>query len=116
MTYQTSHRIAAIACIKSGKTKAETAKIFQVSRDTIYRWLSLEDLTPKPPPKTRNRKINKAELVKNVKENPHMFLRERAAIFGVDPSAISRSLAKLGIVKKTKNATSNEILWKEKST
>jgi len=100
MTYQTPHRIAAISFIKEGGSKADAARLFKVSRDTLYRWLRLKDLTPKPPPKTRHRKIDKAALQRHVEENPDMFLHERAVIFGVHPSAISYSLKRMKIVKK----------------
>lgn len=103
MTYQLPHRIAVLSFIKSGGSKAEASRIFNISRHTIYAWLKLEDLTPKPPLKTRHRKIDKAALQRHVEDYPDMFLHERAAIFGVDPSAISYSLKRMKIVKK-KNA------------
>jgi len=100
MTYQLPHRKAAISFVKSGGSKVDASKLFKVSRNTIYAWLKLENLTPKPPLKTRHRKINKADLKRHVEENPDMFLHERAVIFGVDPSAISYSLKQMKIVKK----------------
>lgn len=100
MTYQTPHRIAAISFIKKGGSKAEAARLFKVSRPTIYRWLNLDDIAPKPPLKTRHRKIDKVMLRLHVEKNPDMFLHERATIFGVDPSAISYSLKRMEIVKK----------------
>lgn len=78
----------------------EAARLFKVSRDTIYRWLKLEDVTPKLQPRTRHRKIDKAALCAHVEEYPDMFLRERAAIFGVHTSCMGRALKKLKIGKK----------------
>lgn len=100
MTYQTPHRIAVLSFIKDGGSKVEAARIFKVSRDTIYRWLSLDNIAPKPPPKTRHRKIDKAKLRRHVEENPDMFLRERAAVFGVHVSSMGHALAKMKIGKK----------------
>ena len=100
MTYQTPHRIAVLSYLNKGGSKVEAAKIFKVSRDTIYRWLALEDIAPKSPPKTRHRKIDKVALQAHVDEFPDMYLRERAAHFDVHLSSMGHALAKLGIRKK----------------
>lgn len=100
MTYHTPHRIAVLSFIKEGGSKVEASRLFKVSRDTIYRWLEMEDVSPKPPPKTRHRKIDKAALVRHVERYGDMYLRERAEHFGVHPSSIGRALAKLKIGKK----------------
>ena len=100
MTYQTPHRIAALSFIKDGGSKVEAAHLFKVSRATIYRWLDLDDIAPKPPPKTRHRKIDKAVLKRHIQEYPDMFLRERAAIFSVHLSSMGRALSKMKISKK----------------
>jgi len=100
MTYQSPHRIAVLSFIQNGGSKVEAAKLFMVSRDTIYRWLGLENIAPKPPPKVRHRKIDKDALRAHVEENPDMFLRERAAVFGVHLSSMGHALSKLKIGKK----------------
>lgn len=103
MTYQTPHRIAVLSFIENGGSKVEASKIFKVSRAAIYRWLKLEYIAPKSPPKTRHRKIDKAMLQRHVQEYPDMFLRERAAHFSVAISSMSLALSKMKICKK-KNA------------
>jgi len=100
MTYHTPHRIAVLSFIENGGSKVEATRIFKVSRETIYRWLRLEDVAPKPPPKTRHRKIDKAALRRHVEEYPDLFLRERAACFGVAISSMSLALSKMKIRKK----------------
>lgn len=100
MTYQKPHRKAVISYIKDGGKKSEASRIFKVSRETIYRWLKLDDITPRPPPKTRNRKIDKESLRRHIEQYPDMFLRERAAHFGVAISSMSESLSKMKICKK----------------
>jgi len=110
MTYQTSHRIAALSFIKEGGSKVEAARIFKVSRHTLYRWLDLEDVEPKPPPSSRHRKIDKAALARHVEEHDDMFLRERAAIFGVHISSMGRALKKLKISKKNSVDTQRDAL------
>jgi putative transposase len=103
MTYQLPHRKAAVSYINNGGSKASASKIFKVSRETLYRWLKLEDLTPKDRPKSYNRKIDKVKLRLHIEEFPDMYLRERGEIFGVKPSSMCVALAKLKIVKKRKS-------------
>ena len=110
MTYHTPHRIAVLSFIKEGGSKAEASRTFNISRDTIYRWLKMENVAPQPPPKTRHRKIDKVALVSHVKENPDMLLRERAALFGVKASSMSYALRKLGISKKNSVDTKRVVL------
>ena len=100
MTYQTPHRIAVLSFIKEGGSKVEAARIFRISRATLYRWLNLDDIAPKPPPKTRHRKIDKEALRLHVEQYPDLFLRERAPYFGVAKSSMSTALAGLKIRKK----------------
>jgi len=100
MTYQTPHRTAVLSFIQSGGSKVEAAKVFRVSRAAIYRWLKLDDLAPKPPPKTRHRKIDKSALQRHIQDHPDMFLRERASYFGVATSSMSLALSKMKIRKK----------------
>lgn len=100
MTYHTPHRKAVLTFIEEGGSKAEASRIYKISRDTIYRWLLLDDLTPQPPPKTRHRKIDKAALQRHVEAEPDLYLRERAAIFNVHVSSMSRALKSLQIAKK----------------
>jgi len=99
MTYSLDLRYRVISFIKEGGSKSEAIRTFKLSRDTIYRWLNAKDLTPKKHG-PRNRKIDKKALLAHVDEYPDMFLRERALIFEVDPSAISYALKKLGYRKK----------------
>ena len=100
MTYDVRYRSAVLSFLEEGGSKVEAAKLFKVSRDTIYRWLALDDLAPKKRPRFHHRKIDKEKLCRHVEAYPEMFLRERAQIFGVHVSSMSRALAKLGFRKK----------------
>ncbi len=100
MTYHNPHRIAVLSFIENGGSKVAAAKIFGVSRAAIYRWLKLDNLAPKPPLKTRHRKIDKDALRAHIEKHPDMFLRERAEIFGVHMSSMGHALAKMRICKK----------------
>jgi len=99
MTYSIDLREAAISYVNNGGSKVNACQIFGCTRNTLYRWLSMEDLHPKKHG-LRNRKIDKEALKQHVEEHPDMFLHERAEVFGVHTSSISRALKALGIVKK----------------
>ncbi len=99
MTYSIDLREAVISYINNGGSKSEAVRIFNISRDTLYRWLGMGDLRPKVHGE-RRRKIDKAALKAHAQEFPDMYLHERAAIFDVHTSSMGRMLKKLGIVKK----------------
>ena len=99
MTYSLDLRERVVSFISDGGSKSEAIRTFKISRDTIYRWLSMEDLHPKKHGQ-RNRKLDKKALRKHVEEYPDMFLHERAEVFGVHTSSISRALKAMKIVKK----------------
>lgn len=99
MTYSIDLRETVMSFISDGGSKSEAVRLFKISRDTIYRWLNAETLVPKAHG-FRNRKLDKKALRKHVEEHPDMFLHERAEIFGVHTSSISRALKAMRIVKK----------------
>lgn len=101
MTHSVDYRRRVIAFVGEGGSKREAARLFKVSPDTLYKWLNRkDDLMPRPA-KVRHRKLDKAALMRDVKERPDVFLRERAEAFGVHESSMSRALSKLRVVKKT---------------
>ena len=99
MTYPLSFRKKVISFVEKGGGKREASRIFQISPDTLHRWLKSEDLTPKKHG-TRKRKIDQDMLRRDVAQNPDALLRERAVAFKVHPSAISYALKRMNIVKK----------------
>ena len=99
MTYSISLRRKVISYVERGGGKREASRIFQISPDTLYRWLNSEDIAPKKHG-SRKGKIDKEKLRREVDNNPDALLRERAVIFNVSLSAISQSLKKMKIVKK----------------
>jgi excisionase family DNA binding protein len=101
MTYGIDYRRRVIAFVNEGGSKREAARLFKISRETIYKWLERgDDLSPRPA-QTRQRKLDKAALARHVKEHPDALLRERAAHFGVHTNAIWVALRNTKIVKKT---------------
>lgn len=102
MSYPTSFRRKVITRIEEGMSKREAARLFKLSPNTIYLWLNSPDLHPKHDV-SRNRKLNKESLKRHVEEHPDLYLRERAAHFGVSIPAVWKMMRKLGYRKK-KNA------------
>lgn len=99
MTYSVDLREAAISYINNGGSKIEAEHIFKVSRATLYRWLEMDDLSPKVHG-SRSRKIDTSTLRKHIKDHPDMYLHERSALFNVGISWMHYALKRLGIVKK----------------
>jgi Transposase. len=82
-------------------SKRDAARLFRISPQALYNWLSRKDLKPSLA-KQRHRKIDKAALLAHVKAHPQMLLRERAKIFGVSVPGLSIALKTMKIVKKRK--------------
>lgn len=109
MYYPITLRRKVLAHIEEGMSKREAARLFKISPQTLYNWLSRKDLKPDLA-KHRHRKIDKAKLRAHVKAHPQMLLRERAKIFGVSIAGLSIALKTMKIVKKTKNGMWSEII------
>ena len=109
MTCSIDLRERVVNFVLSGGSKAEAARRYNVSRKTVYNWLARETLSPKSHG-LRRRKIDKTQLRTYVAAHPHVLLRELATHFDVASSSLSRCLAKMGIVKKTKSGMQKGIL------
>jgi len=107
MSYSIDLRKRAVSFVNEGGSRTEAARIFGVSRKTLYHWLHRDDLTPRKA-ETRRRKLDKAALLAHVQAHPDLLLRERAQLFNVHESSISRALARLRIVKKNDTLRGNK--------
>ncbi len=99
MSYSIDLRKRVVAHVSLGGSKTEASRLFGVGRPTIYRWLSMSDLTPRPA-QTRKRKLDKERLMQHIQAHPDALLRERAMEFGVTPSGMWRALRRLRVSKK----------------
>jgi putative transposase len=99
MAYSWDLRIRVIDYVENGGSVVKAAKLFQVGRASIYRWLSRETLEATKV-KRRNRKLDWSALTKDVSQNPDRRLVDRAKQFGVRPSAISYALKQMKITRK----------------
>ncbi len=99
MAYSLDLRIRVIDYVENGGSVVKAAKLFQVGRASIYRWLNRETLEATKV-KRRNRKLDWSDLKKDVEKNPERRLIDRAKQFGVRPSAISYALKQMKMTRK----------------
>ena len=100
MGYSLDLKKRVINYVENGGSPSEAAKVFQVGRASIYRWL--ERVEPVQV-KRRNRKLDWKALEQDVRINPEARLIDRARQFGVRPSAISYAFKKMKITRKKNN-------------
>ncbi len=85
--------------VGSGGSISEAAKIYGVSRKSVYNWLSNTDLALKSGRKLPL-KVNNDAVVAHVNKYPDMILRERAAVFNLSINGMWVALCRLGFRKK----------------
>ncbi len=101
MAYSLDLRKRVLTFIENGGSKVEAAKLFNVSRDIIYKWQRASDpLAVQKPGPRGPRCIDYKALEQQVKDYPDQTMIERAAHFGVSKYCIWYGLRKLGISRK----------------
>ena len=100
MAYSLDLRQRVIKFVTDGGSMAQAGRVFAVHHKTIKNWIESDDLRPKTPPKSRNRKLNKQDIFEHVKQYPDMILSDRAKHFNVTTNAIWYQFKKLGITLK----------------
>ena len=103
MPYSLDLRKKVVSYVEKGGKITEAAKVFGISRATIYRWFNRKELEATKV-KRRQRKLDWKALEKDVEENPDAKLIERAKKFGVHTSAIWYAMKKMKITRKKKNS------------
>ncbi|WP_181995344.1 IS630 transposase-related protein, partial [Arsenophonus endosymbiont of Bemisia tabaci] len=101
MSYLIDFRRKVIFTMKEGLSIRETAKQFRIGSASVSRWIN--QIEPKAST-TRQRKIDKSELIKDVEQYPDAYQKERTERFGVCQKAIWQDLKKMGLTYK-KNST-----------
>jgi transposase len=87
--------------VRGGGSKAEAARRFQVSRASVYNWLSAPDaLSYKRPGPRRPRKLDWDVLQHHVKEHDDLTYKERARHFGVSYYCVWYAMHKMGLSRK----------------
>ena len=94
-----------IEFVRGGGSKADAARIYQVSRASIYNWLKSEDLSSyqKPGPKGA-RKLDLRALTSYVEAHNDATQAELARHFGVSRNCIWYNLQRLKISRKKNDA------------
>jgi len=90
--------------IKSGGSKAEAARRFELGRSTVYRYLDAVQAGTLAPKTSWGhwRKLDPQKLQAQVKQHPDATLKELQKVFGVSHHAIWVRLGQLGFtLKKT---------------
>ena len=111
-SYSTDLRIKVVNFVKSGHSQIEAARIFNISKDSVKRWLNKFEKYGNVSPKKRGgskRKIDLEALKNYVESNPNMMLKDASAEFGFSMVTISRWLKQLGYCYKKKASPT----WKQ---
>ena len=98
MTYSTDLRRRVTKFVKEGGKQADAVRLFGVDRKTIYNWLHHKTSTQRP--KTRQRKLVKADLLALVQHQNDARLIDYANQLGVTPQAVWYAFRRWGITKK----------------
>ena len=85
--------------VRSGGSKAEAARRYEVSEATVYSWLNRPDLRPTVG-KRRRRKLDWPAVAAHVKQYPEARLIDRAEHFGVTISSMHYALKQMKITRK----------------
>jgi putative transposase len=102
MSYSIDLRERVVKFVEEGGSIAEGARLFDVSRPTIYQWIkkkssgSLKDNPPKRPWK----KIDPQALITFVQKHSDLTLAEYAKHFGIKPSSMFNAFKRLKITRK----------------
>ena len=113
MAYSPDLRKRILDFVHAGGKKAEAARLFNVARSTIDRWLAAKDPydIKKTGPK-KMRVIDEEALRIHVAEFPDFTQKERAEHFGVSEFCIGYGLRKLGITRKKKHSGINSAVMR----
>ena len=116
MAYSIDLRQRVLDFINNGGSKVQATKLFNISRDVIYKWLNASDPLERQKPGPKGpRCIDYEALTQHVQDFPDQTIMERAEHFGVSYYCIWYGLRKLGISRKKKHsAIRNDVIKSEK--
>jgi putative transposase len=102
MSYSTDVRRLVERHVAGGGSKSEAARIYGVSRATVYLWLGYgtKHLKGTKPGPKRNRKVDASALLASIKARPDIRIADLGAQFGVHESTISYALKRAGVTRK----------------
>ena len=85
--------------VRSGGSKAEAARRYEISEATVYSWLNRPDLKPTVVSR-RRRKLDWQAVAEHVRQYPEARLIDRAKHFGVTISSMHYALKQMKITRK----------------
>ena len=102
MAHSEDLRRRVIKYIRQGGSKAEASRRYEVGLRTVYEWLRRGgDQKPRKPGPRGASKIDMVKLARMVGDRgTDLMLKEMAKEFGVDQSAVSKALKRLGVSRK----------------
>lgn len=112
MRYKIGIRKRVLPYLEIGYSKEQIAKLFHISRSTVYRWdkARKEELDYKNPGPRNAWKLDRQKLVHYVESHPEATLNEISAYFAVSTNAVWHALRKAGLrIKKRKGIRLNKL-------
>lgn len=109
MSYSEDMRCAAIRFIDGGGSKVEAARVYGVSRSTVYEWVKRrDDLKPRKPGVRlgSGRKLDRSVLLRVYHKEPDRTLQEYAVMLSSSRNAVWHAFKTLGITRKKNVAVS----------
>ncbi|WP_342349167.1 IS630 transposase-related protein [uncultured Nitrospira sp.] len=106
--YSIDLRVRAMTFVLEGGRKKMACKIFNIGRDTLYRWTRQYQMQGHVTPKARGkyvvRKLDDAVLVSYIATHPDATLEELGREFAVSAVAIWKACRRLQITRKKNDA------------
>lgn len=99
MSYSKDLRERVLAFVKSGGSKVEAARVYEVSERTVYNWEAKGMEIGKPGPRAAT-KLESDKVRATVEAEPDAQQKELATRFGVNPSSMHYAFKRLGISRK----------------
>lgn len=107
LPYPYELRIRVIGALESKMTVSQIMKIFNVCRDTVYKWKKRKDTTGDVKAKIgyqsgRHRKVIKdeEEFLRFIEFNKSKSVKELAAMLNISPSTVQRALKRINYTYK----------------
>ena len=110
--YSQDLREKVITHIMSGCSKRETAHVFNIGEDTIYRWLRLHKAGGLKPKKRTEypRKVDEEKLRQYVKENPDHTLKQIGQALNLAHQTVFTWLKRLQITRKKRQRSTKSVM------
>jgi transposase len=113
MSYDRKYKERVLEYLKEGHTQRETAALFKISTNSIWKWQQSLATTGSLETKKRKRpakKLPRQELMDYISAHPDAYLSEIAEHFGCSGTAVSKALKILKITRKKKRKNTGSVM------